>query len=61
MTDPQQKEVDELIEQLNQELECCEGCPDRQIPELCDCCGTHGIIKDLEMMIEDITGYAAKQ
>lgn len=56
MTDPQQKEVDELIEQLNQALECCEGCPDRQIPELCDGCGTHGNIKDLEMMIADITG-----
>lgn len=56
MTDPQQKEVDELIEQLNQELECCERCPDRQIPELCDGCGTHGNIKDLEMMIADITG-----
>lgn len=56
MTDPQQKDVDELLEQLNQELECCEECPDRQIPELCDGCGTHGNIKDLEMMIADITG-----
>ena len=56
MTDPQQKEVDELLEQLQQEEECCEGCPDRHIAEVCECCGTHGNIKDLEMMIADIMG-----
>ncbi len=61
MTEPQQKEVDELLEQLQQEEECCEGCPDRFIAEVCEGCGTHGNIRDLEIMIADLTGQIEEE
>lgn len=55
MTEPQQKDLDELFEQLQEELECCEDCPDRNTPELCEGCGTHGNIQDLEGLIHSLT------
>ena len=52
MTEPQQKDFEELLEQLKQEEETCESCPDRNAPaDRCEGCGTHGNIRDLEQLI----------
>lgn len=56
MTEPQQKDYEELLEQLRQEEEVCESCADRNMPfDVCENCGTHGNIKDLETLIRDMT------
>ena len=55
MTEPQQKDFEELLEQLEQEEETCESCPDRNAPaDRCEGCGTHGNIQDLEQLIESM-------
>lgn len=55
MTEPQQKDFEELLEQLKQEEETCESCPDRNAPaDRCEGCGTHGNIQDLEQLIESM-------
>lgn len=49
------KEGEELLEQLKQEEETCESCPDRNAPaDRCEGCGTHGNIQDLEQLIESM-------
>lgn len=48
MTETQWKNCEMLHEQLRQEEECCEGCPDWGIAEICECCGTYGNIHDLQ-------------
>ena len=48
----QPKDFEELLEQLKQEEETCESCPDRNAPaDRCEGCGTHGNIRDLEQLI----------
>ena len=55
MTEPQQKDFEELLEQLKQEEETCKSCPDRNTPvDRCEGCGTHGNIRDLEQLIESM-------
>jgi hypothetical protein len=55
MTEPQQKDFEELLEQLKQEEETCKSCPDRNAPvDRCEGCGTHGNIRDLEQLIESM-------
>lgn len=55
MTEPQQKDFEDLLEQLEQEEETCESCPDRNAPaDRCEGCGTHGNIQDLEQLIESM-------
>lgn len=55
MTEPQQKDFEELLEQLKQEEETCESCPDRNAPaDRCEGCSTHGNIQDLEQLIENM-------
>ena len=55
MTEPQQKDFEELLEQLEQEEETCESCPDRNAPaDRCEGCSTHGNIQDLEQLIESM-------
>lgn len=52
MTELQQKDFEELLEQLKQEEETCESCTDRNAPAgRCEGCGTHGNIQDLEQLI----------
>ncbi len=52
MTEPQQKDFEELLEQLKQEEEICESCSDRNAPaDRCEGCSTHGNIRDLEQLI----------
>lgn len=55
MTEPQQKDFEELLEQLEQEEETCESCPDRNAPaDGCEECGTHGNIRDLKQLISSM-------
>lgn len=52
MTEPQQKDFEELLEQLQQEEEVCESCPNKNtFADKCEGCGTHGNIQDLEQLI----------
>lgn len=52
MTEPQQKDFEELLEQLKQEEETCESCQDRNAQaDRCEGCSTHGNIRDLEQLI----------
>ena len=52
MTEPQQKDFEELLEQLRQEEEVCESCPNKNtFADKCEGCGTHGNIQDLEQLI----------
>ena len=61
MTEPQQKDFEELLEQLRQEEEVRESCPDKNaFADKCEDCGTHGNIKDLEGLINSMEGYKAK-
>lgn len=56
MTEPQQKDLEELLEQLEQEEEVCESCPDKNaFADACEGCGTHGNKRDLERMIHEMT------
>ena len=62
MTEPQQKDFEELLEQLKQEEETCESCPDRNAPaDRCEGCGTHGNIQDLEQLIESMKEGRSKK
>lgn len=55
MTEPQQKDFEELLEQLEQEEETCKSCPDRNAPaDRCEGCGTHGNIRDLKQLISNM-------
>ena len=56
MTELQQKDFDELHEQLRQEESCCEHCGDwREYGDAaCDGCGTHGNIQDIETLIMNL-------
>lgn len=49
MIELQWRDLDFLLEQLNKEKEICFNCTDRGIAEVCECCSTHGNIRDLEM------------
>lgn len=56
MTEPQQKDLEELMEQLQQEEEICEDCPHKNaFADECEGCGTHGNIQDLEILIRSMT------
>lgn len=55
MTEPQQKDFEELLKQLKQEEEVCEGCPDRNaFADKCEGCGTHANIQELNQIIANI-------
>lgn len=55
MTESQQKDFEELLEQLKQEEEVCEGCPNRNaFADKCEGCGTHGNIQALEQLITNM-------
>lgn len=59
MTELQQKDYDELLEQLRQEETVCETCPSRNEfckSDICDGCGTHGNIQDIEMQLAELSG-----
>lgn len=48
--------VDELLEELRQEEEICESCPDKSaFASRCEHCGTNRCIQDLERMIHSMT------
>ena len=54
MTEPMQKDLEELYEQLAQEETCCENCPDVGTAEICECCATGGNIRSLEQLIHSL-------
>lgn len=54
MTEPIQKELDELYEQLESEELHCNTCPDKGYAEACECCSVRGNINDLENMIRSL-------
>lgn len=57
MTETQQKDYEELLEQLRQEEECCESCHDKNaFADMCEGCGTHGNIQDIERLLTDFQG-----
>ena len=59
MTELQQKDYEELLEQLRQEETVCETCPHKNEftqSAHCDGCGTHGNIQDIETLLADISG-----
>ncbi len=47
--------MEALQEQLEQEKNNCKDCEDREHSEMCNCCGTGGIITDLELEISECT------
>lgn len=56
MTETQQKDLEELLEQLRQEEEVCEYCGDKNaFANRCEGCGTYGNIQDLEGLIHSLT------
>lgn len=55
MTESQQKDIEELLEQLKQEEEVCEGCLNRNaFADKCEGCGTHGNIQVFEQLITNM-------
>lgn len=57
MTELMQKDLEELYEQLEQEEKCCESCPNKGLftqSDICEGCGTHGNIADLEHLIRSL-------
>lgn len=58
MTELQQKDFEELHEQLQQEESCCENCGDWRDygAAACEGCRTHGNIRDIETLIADLEG-----
>lgn len=54
MTEPMQKDLDELYEQLAQEETCCESCRYVGVSEMCECCATGGNIRSLEQLIHSL-------
>lgn len=55
MTEPQQKDYEELLQQLQQEEEVCESCPDKNaFADKCEGYSTHGVITDLSMQIMEM-------
>lgn len=57
MTETQQKDYEELLEQLRQEEECCESCRYKNaFADMCEGCGTHGNIQDIERLLTNFQG-----
>lgn len=57
MTEPQQKDYEELMEQLMQEESVCGNCRNKEKgTAYCDGCGTHGNILYLETLMADMAG-----